>query len=374
MEALDQLVHSCNRFSPFDALLGMRSLIRLKGGPANLLRSSVDGCLLRVQFFELRKNVVCFHVEFTIEEACWIVRPGSASRTIPPIIWVRSARLLRSRSAKPTMRLQTLFRLFGVNTMRPWPFARVAAHRGCGTTAPENTLAGFRRGLELGYRAIETDAMLAADKIPVIMHDEKFGRTILDDPRSVPELSAAEIRMLDAGRYYAPQYAGEPPAGFEQVVRWCRANDVWMNIEIKPAKGFELETGRVVGALTAKLYADVIVEGGATQAGISVKAPLFSSFKPDALRGAKEAAPNIPRGFLIDEIPSDWKDVVRELECVSLHCNFRRVTPAFIKEVKDMGLWLFCYTPNDPDVIRALLRAGVDAVCTDRIDIVSPAL
>ncbi|MGZ8255171.1 MAG: glycerophosphodiester phosphodiesterase family protein, partial [Burkholderiaceae bacterium] len=41
---------------------------------------------------------------------------------------------------------------------RPWPYARVIAHRGGGTLAPENTLAAIRVGIERGYRAIEFDA------------------------------------------------------------------------------------------------------------------------------------------------------------------------------------------------------------------------
>ena len=173
-------------------------------------------------------------------------------------------------------------------TKQAWPFARVTAHRGAGTMAPENTLEGFRTGLRWGFRAFETDAMLAKDGVPVLMHDEKFGRTILHDDRSVPELTSLEVRALDAGSWYGPQYCGIPPAGFEQAVRWCRANGVWLNIEIKPAKGHELETGRVVGALTKELYADVVCPEGDRMGKVSAAAPLFSSFKRDALRGALE--------------------------------------------------------------------------------------
>ena len=109
-----------------------------------------------------------------------------------------------------------------MQSVHPWPYARVSAHRGAGTMAPENTLEGFRAGLHHGFHAFETDAMLAKDGIPVLMHDERFGRTIRDT-RSVPELTSLEIRSLDAGSWFAPQYTGVPPAGFEQAVRWCRA-------------------------------------------------------------------------------------------------------------------------------------------------------
>ena len=103
-------------------------------------------------------------------------------------------------------------------------------------------------------------------------------------------------------------------------------------------------------------------------------APLFSSFKRDALRGALETAPDIPRGFLCDEIPGDWREVLKELRCVALHCNHRRITKEFVEEVKDLGYWMFCYTVNDPARAQEILRWGVDGFCTDRLDLVRPYL
>jgi glycerophosphoryl diester phosphodiesterase len=41
-------------------------------------------------------------------------------------------------------------------------------------------------------------------------------------------------------------------------------------------------------------------------------------------------------------------------------------------DVKASGAWLFCYTVNDPARARALLHWGVDAFCTDRIDLIGP--
>ena len=71
-----------------------------------------------------------------------------------------------------------------------WPFPRIIAHRGGGTLAPENTIAGLRCGLEHGYRAVEFDVMLSADGIPVLMHDPAFGRTV-PGIGNVSETSAA---------------------------------------------------------------------------------------------------------------------------------------------------------------------------------------
>ena len=107
---------------------------------------------------------------------------------------------------------------------------------------------------------------------------------------------------------------------------------------------------------------------------VSAAAPLFSSFKRDALRGALETAPDIPRGFLCDEIPDDWREVLKDLRCVALHCNHRRITKEFVEEVKGLGYWMFCYTVNDPARAEEILRWGVDGFCTDRLDLVRPYL
>ena len=59
-----------------------------------------------------------------------------------------------------------------------WPYPKVLAHRGGGTQAPENTIAGLACGLAHGFHAVEFDVMLAKDGVPVLMHDPELGRTV----------------------------------------------------------------------------------------------------------------------------------------------------------------------------------------------------
>ena len=76
------------------------------------------------------------------------------------------------------------------------------------------------------------------------------------------------------------------------------------------------------------------------------------------------------------ESPEDCarREVLEEMKCVALHCNQRRLTPEFAREVKALGYWLFCYTVNDPRRARELFSWGVDGLCTDRLDLVRPSL
>ncbi|MDO5532039.1 glycerophosphodiester phosphodiesterase family protein [Sutterella sp.] len=256
----------------------------------------------------------------------------------------------------------------------PWPFPRILAHRAGGVLAPENTLEAFRTGLIHGYRGVETDAMLTRDGVPVLMHDEKFGRTIRDDSRSVPELTADELRKLDAGGWHSPFWYGVHPPLLSDALEWCRRNGMWLNLEIKPAKGHEFETGLTVATAVAEAYSDVISPNGDQQANVSKAAPLLSSYSREALSAAREAAPYLPRALLVDDVPADWRRACETLGCVSLNADWRFLTPDLCRQIKEAGLWLFAYTPNDRDTILKLFRMGVDSVCTDRLDRVPPVL
>jgi glycerophosphoryl diester phosphodiesterase len=245
-----------------------------------------------------------------------------------------------------------------------WTFPKIVAHRGGGILAPENTLAAMRCGLARGFHAVEFDVMLSGDGIPVLMHDPEFGRTVRGSGK-ICETSARQLAALDAGAWFDAKFAGEPVPTFEQVARFCKDNGIWMNVEIKPAPGFEPQTGRTVAELTNRLFAAEIASGNA-------RLPLFSSFSFDAMAAAKSAAPGIPRGYLVSVIPPDWEERLRALGAIALHTNHRNLSAKQAQAVKSQGYGLFCYTVNDPARAREIFAWGVDAFCTDRIDLIGP--
>lgn len=242
---------------------------------------------------------------------------------------------------------------------------RILAHRGGGTLAPENTLAGVRRGMEAAFRAIEFDVMLARDGIPVVMHDPSLGRTVAG-AGNVFDYDARELAALDAGSWFAHAYAGEPVPLFLEFAQFCKAHGVWMNIEIKPAAGFERATGTVVARMAAAMFADDIA------AGRLERVPLLSSFSEVALAAAREAAPELPRACLMERLAPDWAARAQVLDAVAVHLNHRHLSREDVRAVKAAGLGLFCYTVNTPARAGELLDWGVDAFCTDRIDLFQP--
>jgi glycerophosphoryl diester phosphodiesterase len=252
---------------------------------------------------------------------------------------------------------------------RPWPWPRVLAHRGAGALAPENTLAAIRLSRELGFRGIEIDARLTRDEVPVVIHDRTLERTT-DGRGAVAETAAADIARLDAGGRFGAEYRGEPVPTLAATAALCRAQGTWMNLEIKRAPGNVARVGEVVARTAAHLYADLLRAGGDRGERVVAQVPLLSSFGRDALLAARAAAPDLPRALLVDDVPENWQDELGQLGCVSLHADHERLTPARARAVKDAGYWLFCYTVDEPERAREIFAWGVDALCTDRIDLI----
>ena len=258
-----------------------------------------------------------------------------------------------------------------MNTARPWPYPRVVAHRGGGTLAPENTLGAIRTGMAYGFRAIEIDAMLPRDDVAVLMHDSTLDRTA-GMAGNVTDFEAAELTAFDVGSWHSARFARERIPLLADALAFCRAEGVWLNVEIKPAPGREADTGRVVATIVAQAYADVVRSAGARSESVHPSVPLLSSFSVDALMAARAAAPDVPRGWLIDRVPADCRAHLDALGCVALHTNQRYLKRVQAADIKAAGAWLFCYTVNDPARARTLLDWGVDALCTDRIDLIGP--
>jgi glycerophosphoryl diester phosphodiesterase len=242
---------------------------------------------------------------------------------------------------------------------RPWPYPRIIAHRGGGTLAPENTLAGIRKAAEMGFGGVEFDVMLSADEVAVLIHDETLERTT-NGHGSVAATPYATIAGLDAGTWFGPKYRDERVPTFEQAGKLCVELGLWANVEIKPAPGFERETAAATARLAAELW------GGGS------RKPLLSSFHQICLDVARTAAPDFARAYLTDRVEPEWQEAARRLGCISVHCNCEHLTEAQAYDIKNAGYWLLCYTVNKADSARRLFSWGVDALFTDRLDLFPP--
>lgn len=239
-----------------------------------------------------------------------------------------------------------------------WPYPHIVAHRGGGKLAPENTLAAIDVGAQHGHTMIEFDAKLSEDKQIFLLHDDTLDRTS-NGWGVAGDLSWHKLSQLDAGAWFSRDYEGEPLALLSEVAERCRQHQMMANIEIKPTTGKDVETGRNVALAARELWQ------GQT-------APLLSSFSYAALEAAMQAAPELPRGLLLDTWPDNWQVLTAALDCVSIHLNHKLLDAERTALLKAAGLHILVYTVNQPARARELLSWGVDAICTDSIDIIGP--
>jgi glycerophosphoryl diester phosphodiesterase len=248
-----------------------------------------------------------------------------------------------------------------------WPYPKVFAHRGAGTAAPENTLAAMRVGHQMGYLAVEFDVMLTQDNVLCVMHDPQLGRTVAGKG-SVSQMSYESLAKLDAGSWHSLAFAGEAVPTLDQVVHYCCAKRIAMNIEIKPAPGFAKQTG------TAVAHALATYKSQYSALSEPHLHPLVSSFSVEALTQFRALAPSQNAGLLFSQTPANWFADVDRLACQAIHCQYRLLTKELVAQVKQRGFWLFCYTVNDLKDGERLLDWGVDGFCTDRLDLMASLL
>ena len=238
--------------------------------------------------------------------------------------------------------------------MKTWPYPRIIAHRGGGSLAPENTLAAVRLGQSLGFRAHEFDVKLSKDNVAMLLHDDTLERTTSGKGKAADFLWEA-LRSLDAGGWHSADFKGEPLASFEDTARLLRSKHTMANVEIKPTPGLDRETGARVARLSRDYWKDASVP------------PLLSSFSFDALMAAKEAEPDLPRGWLTKAfVDAEWQ-TLETLRAVSLHTSFKTFPPERIKEVQQRGYRVMIYTINDAELAQRYLDAGVDGIFTDNL-------
>ena len=114
------------------------------------------------------------------------------------------------------------------------PQPLIVAHRGLLRHAPENTLANFRACLELRI-GFEFDVERSKDGQLVCIHDHTVNRTT-NGSGKVSELTLAELKELDAGSWFDPQFAGEKVPTVEEVLKLIaeyRRYDVLIAVDLK---------------------------------------------------------------------------------------------------------------------------------------------
>ena len=224
----------------------------------------------------------------------------------------------------------------------------VVAHRGASGHAPENTLAAFRRAVELGAGFIETDLQLSRDAHFVAIHDATLERTT-SGTGPVHEKTLSELRQMDAGSWFGNDYSGEKIPTLEEILEFARQKDVVFYLEMKPYAAWGAEHA-LVGALR--------------QAG-EIARSVVLSFDGGTLGVLRKLEPTLMTGLLAESMSDDPIGTAVKVGARQLAVRGDLVTPALLAEARRADLQVVSWTINHPAHMRALADAGVDGIITD---------
>lgn len=238
---------------------------------------------------------------------------------------------------------------------------RVIGHRGAMRYAPENTLAGFREAARRGVTWIEFDTRLSGDGVAVIIHDARLERTTSGRGQVVGTCSR-KIAGLDAGAWFAPEFAGERVPRLDEAVRLAGELGLGVNIELKPNRQHQRELASAV--------LEVLAEGWPRH----LPPALLSSFDRKVLAALRKLGSPWPSGLLVKSLPRNWYRQVAAFGCSCVNAAHDRLSRADAQAVKSRGLVLGAYTLDDPARAHELFGWGVDAVFSNAPDVVMAGL
>lgn len=248
------------------------------------------------------------------------------------------------------------------------PRPLVFAHRGGAGLAPENTFAAFDLGLSLGADGLELDVRLSRDGVVVVHHDETLERTTNLRGR-VADHSADELWRADAGWQFGHEDA-RPYRGLGHGIprlHWVlsRYPDTRVIVEMKDPHT-DLASATVEVLRTANAIDRVCV----------------GSFAGTPLRVVRREAPSIATSASKEEVRwalyRSWvgwrvtRPAYRGYQIPEFSGLTRVVSPRFVASSHENGLGVQVWTVNREDDARRLLAWGVDALITDRPDLVVP--
>ncbi|MFP4039039.1 MAG: glycerophosphodiester phosphodiesterase [Desulfosudaceae bacterium] len=216
------------------------------------------------------------------------------------------------------------------------------AHRGASGHAPENTLAAFRKAVELGADWIELDVYAVAGEL-VVIHDKRLERTT-NGTGPLSRLSLDRLRTLDAGQGEKIPFLSEVLDAMDRRIN--------INIELK---------GRHTTRPVLRL-----LERYVGRHGWRYDQFLLSSFNHNRVKAAKAACPQIPVAPNLSAQNRRPKKILAEAASFySIHPAVELASADLIDAIHQAGCRAFVFTVNRVDIIQQLLRIGVDGIFTN---------
>ncbi len=231
----------------------------------------------------------------------------------------------------------------------------VSAHRGASINYPENTMKAFEMAVEEKTDWIELDVQLTSDGVPVIIHDSNIHR-VTGVNKNIWEVTYNDIRDLDCGSWFSPEFAGERIPTLGEVLDFAKKKHVKLNIELKPT-GYEKDFEKtVIDTINEKNYKNSCV---------------VTSQEYNTLENIKKYDPTIKTIYVMSIALGNITKLT-EADGFSVEASF--ITPRLVSMVHNGGKEVFAWTVNTRDNMDKMIEMNVDNIITDDIPLAKAAV
>jgi len=247
---------------------------------------------------------------------------------------------------------------------------QIVAHRGDSGSAPENTLAAFRRAVELGADFVELDYHVSRDGVMVVIHDMMLDRTTdaAGHPNFGPGVRVCdrtweELRQLDASAWPSGRWRDFPRT---TILSLEEALD-----EVVVRGGCQCIVERKPGTARAGGLCELI-----RRMGIRDRVVITSGAgEADAWDFLDECGERLDGVRLAYQLSCDsYRDPVGLAKGRYVSCEQGLLSRPMVERLRERGLRVFAWTVNDPEDALRLGALGVEGIVTDHPACVSRAL
>lgn len=228
---------------------------------------------------------------------------------------------------------------------------KIIGHRGGAAGYPENTLAAFKKAVELGADGVEFDVQLTKDGEVVVIHDELIDRT-MSGSGLVKDYTLPELRQMSAGEFFSPDFKAEKIPTLAEVLEVVKNLEV-INIELKNYLPYPSLEERVLKLVDQFEIRERVI---------------ISSFNHLSLQKVKKLQPAIKTGALLMSKMINPSDYAFKRGFDALHLHFLTADQEVIDKTHFMGMQLNVYTVNFRESVEELLEKGVDMIITDDLE------
>ena len=248
------------------------------------------------------------------------------------------------------------------------PNPLVTAHQGGDGVWPGNTLFAFQHAADLGVDVIETDLRMSKDGVLMITHDDHVER-ISNGKGKIVDLTYAELTQLDAAYYWSPD-GGKTYPYRGQGITYTSLEDVFKAL---PNMRFNIDMKQTEPSIYTP-FCDLIRKYSMQDKVLAASFHhennvAFRLACPEVTTSADETETRnfvfLNFAFLGRLSSPEYKAFQVPVE----QSGIPVVTRSFVNAAHERGVRVDVWTIDDPAEMRRLIDLGVDAIISDRPDL-----